>query len=230
MKRIFRISLLILVLFLTNTIHSDKQGIFNIKNIMSKEEFQKCGLNKLSPTELKSLNNVLSKIIVNRALLGLGGDCVEHSIRFVKDSIIGLDDGSIWKAIEYLSFSWSTYDSVIIYNDKMINLDEEEIVEVTRISQSEISKPSSKKSSDSGSYAGIGGGHWIKKVESGGKIIILEDNSVWEISSLDRIDTALWLPITSITVVLTDYAILDYKYLLINTDDGEKAVAKYLGK
>lgn len=47
---------------------------------------------------------------------------------------------------------------------------------------------------------------------------------------MDRIYTALWLPITSITVVLSDYPILDYKYLLINTDDGEKALAKYLSK
>lgn len=228
MKRILRVSLLILVLFFTNTIYSEKQDIFSIKNIMSTEEFQKCGLNKVSPTELKSLNNWLSKTMI--ALFSLGGNCVEHSIKFVEDPIIGLDDGSIWETYDSISYSWSSYDSVIIYDDKMINLDEEEIVEVISISQSEIIKPFSKKSLVGGNYIGIGGGHWIKKIESGGKIIILEDHSVWEISAMDRIYSVLWLPTTSITVVLSDYPILDYKYLLINTDDGEKALAKYLSK
>lgn len=58
--------------------------------------------------------------------------------------------------------------------------------------------------------------HWIESVHQNGKIVILEDGSVWEISSLDRINTALWLPITSIVACPNK---------LINTDDGEKAEA-----
>jgi hypothetical protein len=41
--------------------------------------------------------------------------------------------------------------------------------------------------------------------------------------TLDQIDTALWLPMSEITVVETAGG-----YLLINTDDGEKAHASLL--
>jgi len=53
---------------------------------------------------------------------------------------------------------------------------------------------------------------------------------MWEINSLDRIDTALWLPITNMTILKASSSVGDYKYTLINTDDGEKALAKFLGK
>lgn len=82
----------------------------------------------------------------------------------------------------------------------------------------------------SGAYSGVGAGHWIKEVDSGGRLITLEDTSVWEVHSLYRIYTTLWLPITSISVLSSDSPIGDYKYLLVNTDDGESALAKYLGK
>ncbi len=75
-------------------------------------------------------------------------------------------------------------------------------------------------------YIGTGSGHWIDHVSSGGKIVELEDGSVWEISPLDRIDTSLWLPVSDITV--TDGDDPGYPYLLINKDDGETANAKLL--
>jgi hypothetical protein len=79
-------------------------------------------------------------------------------------------------------------------------------------------------------YAGVGSGHWIQKVSSNGSIITLEDNSTWEVNSIDRIYTTLWLPITEITVLHAENAIGQYKYRLVNTDDGESVLAKYLGK
>ena len=81
-----------------------------------------------------------------------------------------------------------------------------------------------------GEYAGVGSGHWIKKVSSGGRIVELEDGSLWEISAADRIDTALWLPVTNISVFLAKTPVGEYKYALLNKDDGETALAKYLGK
>lgn len=84
--------------------------------------------------------------------------------------------------------------------------------------------------SSPGSYVGSGGGHWIKSKADDGGIIILEDGSMWEINSIDRIDTSLWLPITNITVTKASSPIGDYKYTLLNTEDREKALAKYLGK
>jgi hypothetical protein len=81
-----------------------------------------------------------------------------------------------------------------------------------------------------GSYGAVGGGHWIKSKGNNGAVIVLEDGSTWEIQLLDRIDTALWLPITSITVLEASSPVGEYRYTLINKDDGEKALAKYLGK
>jgi hypothetical protein len=59
-------------------------------------------------------------------------------------------------------------------------------------------------------------GHWIKSVTQGGEIVILENNSVWEVSSLDRIYTTLWLPVTEVVACPNQ---------LINVDDGEKVEA-----
>jgi hypothetical protein len=80
------------------------------------------------------------------------------------------------------------------------------------------------------SYAGSSGGHWIKSKANDGGIIVLEDGSMWEISSIDRIDTSLWLPISNVTILKASSPVGDYKYILVNSDDGEKALAKFLGK
>jgi len=79
-------------------------------------------------------------------------------------------------------------------------------------------------------YLGVGGGHWIKKNVDSGTYIILEDGSLWEIDPFDKIDAMLWLPISNITVIESSSGSPSYDYMLINTDDGEKAHAKYMGK
>lgn len=79
-------------------------------------------------------------------------------------------------------------------------------------------------------YAGVGGGHWIKENIDRGSFILLEDRSLWQIDPLDKIDATLWLKISNITVVESSKGSPGYDYLLINTDDGEKAHAKYMGK
>jgi len=79
-------------------------------------------------------------------------------------------------------------------------------------------------------YAGVGGGHWIKQNIDGGSFIVLEDRSLWQIDRFDKIYARLWLAITSITVTESNRGSLGYDYLLINTDDGETAHAKYIGK
>ncbi len=53
---------------------------------------------------------------------------------------------------------------------------------------------------------------------------------MWEVNSLDRINTTLWLPVTNVTILKANQPVGEYRYTLINTDDGEKALAKYLGK
>jgi hypothetical protein len=79
-------------------------------------------------------------------------------------------------------------------------------------------------------YAGVKGGHWIKQNIDNGSFILLEDRSLWQIDPLDKINAMLWLKISNITVVKSSKGSPGYDYLLINTDDGEKAHAKYMGK
>jgi hypothetical protein len=59
-------------------------------------------------------------------------------------------------------------------------------------------------------------GHWIDEVLNDGAIIELEDGSIWLVDEIDRIYTAIWLPVSNIVVC---------DGLLINTDDNEKAHA-----
>lgn len=96
--------------------------------------------------------------------------------------------------------------------------------------QSATPLPAPPSTPKTDAYTGVGGGHWINEVSSNGAIVTLEDGSLWEISAADRIDTALWLPAINITVLGNRSPVGDYKYTLINKDDGEKALAKYLGK
>jgi hypothetical protein len=71
--------------------------------------------------------------------------------------------------------------------------------------------------------------HWIKEVSDEGGVIILEDNSVWGVESIDKIDSALWLAIDDVIVVKNDDE-PSYPYLLINTSEHETVHARYLGR
>lgn len=59
-------------------------------------------------------------------------------------------------------------------------------------------------------------GHWVKSIQADGKIVVLEDGSVWEIDDSDVSDSATWLQ-TAEVVVCDDK--------LINTDDNETVEA-----
>jgi hypothetical protein len=78
-------------------------------------------------------------------------------------------------------------------------------------------------------YVGIGSGHWIKKNVDSGAFILLEDGSLWKIDPLDKVDAMLWLPISDVTVIKSGDGTPGYDYLLINTDDGEKAHGMLMG-
>jgi hypothetical protein len=43
-------------------------------------------------------------------------------------------------------------------------------------------------------------GHWIQKVLDDGRLIRLEDGSLWLVDPSDRITAALWLPVTDVIV------------------------------
>lgn len=75
-------------------------------------------------------------------------------------------------------------------------------------------------------YLFTGDGHWVKKKIDSGNFIQLEDNSLWQVSSSDRLNSSLWLHLDEITVVESRNP--NYPYLLINTDDGEKVEGKLI--
>ena len=79
-------------------------------------------------------------------------------------------------------------------------------------------------------YLGVGEKHWIRQNIERGSFILLEDGSLWQVSRLDRIDAALWLRLTNVLVVRNEYGYSGFDYTLINTDDGEKVTAKYVGR
>jgi hypothetical protein len=68
--------------------------------------------------------------------------------------------------------------------------------------------------------------HWIKSNIDHGRYLLLDDGSLWEIASLDRIDASLWLAMSDITVVASQGDYPGYDYLLISTDDKEIAHGK----
>ncbi len=68
------------------------------------------------------------------------------------------------------------------------------------------------------------------KVLSGGRIVLLEDGSRWEIQAADRAQTGIWRPITDVTVTVARTPTGDYNYVLFNKDHGDTVVAKFLGK
>ena len=69
-------------------------------------------------------------------------------------------------------------------------------------------------------------GHWIDDVMDDGNLIKLEDGSLWKVSPTDVVDSALWLPVTDITVIDSDDP--EYPYKLVNTDDNEVVDAQLI--
>ena len=71
--------------------------------------------------------------------------------------------------------------------------------------------------------------HWISSVSTGGSVVTLEDGSVWGVNAVDRVFTSIWLPVSNVIVRQAETGIGDYRYILLNTDDGEEALARFLG-
>jgi len=70
-------------------------------------------------------------------------------------------------------------------------------------------------------YAAAGQKHWVSSKADGGAFIQLEDGSFWQISSLDKIKTMLWLPTENIVVVESSNP--QYPYKLVGERDTAEA-------
>jgi hypothetical protein len=62
-------------------------------------------------------------------------------------------------------------------------------------------------------------GHWIDAVLDDGRLIRLEDGSLWQVDRIDTITSSLWLPVSNIIVCGNR---------LINEDDNEAVRARRL--
>ena len=65
-------------------------------------------------------------------------------------------------------------------------------------------------------YSGVGESHTLDTVGADGEILKLDDGSIWQVSSVDQVDTSLWLATEDILVI--DSKNPSYPYLRINTD------------
>lgn len=76
-------------------------------------------------------------------------------------------------------------------------------------------------------YARIREEHWLRDKHEDGIVIILEDESMWEIHSSDRLTASRWL--RGSTIVVTQTQKDADAYLLTNRTENETAHANYLG-
>jgi hypothetical protein len=82
-------------------------------------------------------------------------------------------------------------------------------------------------------YTRIHEEHWLRDKLEEGRIVILEDESMWEVHPSDRQITKRWLRISTINVKHIEINVKHtekegYPYLLSNRTEGEHARANYL--
>lgn len=70
--------------------------------------------------------------------------------------------------------------------------------------------------------------HWLKEVQKGGRVIILDDESIWEIPPSYAGDTCTWDLVSGI--VISDGENPEFPFQLINTGIGESVDARHLGR
>ena len=80
---------------------------------------------------------------------------------------------------------------------------------------------------EAAAYTALGGGHLIQSVSADGRYVTLEDRSLWEIQPRSWFQTADWLAAAGATV-RTALAEDGYLYEIVNTDEDEGAMAKYI--
>jgi len=71
--------------------------------------------------------------------------------------------------------------------------------------------------------------HSIEEISDSGRVIILDDDSVWGVDSADSVDSSVWTAADDVLIVKTDDE-PSHPYLLINKDEKETVHAKYMGK
>ena len=70
--------------------------------------------------------------------------------------------------------------------------------------------------------------HWLRDKREEGTVLLLDDDSVWEIHPSDNSITARWL--RGSTIYVEETQTKDYPYVLTNRTEGEAARASFLGQ
>jgi hypothetical protein len=70
--------------------------------------------------------------------------------------------------------------------------------------------------------------HWLRDKREEGRIVVLEDDSMWEVHPSDRLITQRWLRMSTINVEHTQKE--GHPYLLKNSTEDESARANCLGQ
>lgn len=70
--------------------------------------------------------------------------------------------------------------------------------------------------------------HWLKEVQKGGRVIILDDESIWEIAPPHAGDICTWDLVSGIAV--SDGMDPVFPIKLVNTGIGESVDARYVGR
>lgn len=77
-------------------------------------------------------------------------------------------------------------------------------------------------------YTRIHEEHWLRDKLEEGRIVVLEDESTWEVHPSDRQITKRWLRMSTITVKQTQKE--GYPYLLSNRTEREDVRANYVDR
>lgn len=79
-------------------------------------------------------------------------------------------------------------------------------------------------------YDGAGDGHRIERSIEGGTYLLLEDDSLWTVDLMDRIDVGTWPQETDISVIECGSFMLRNEYRFIRDSDGEAINVRYIGR
>lgn len=70
-------------------------------------------------------------------------------------------------------------------------------------------------------YPGLNNGHWVKRIINNGRIVVLEDGSLWQVAPMDANKALYWLPVANVTVMHNSGV---FPYRLINLEDAHGSV------
>lgn len=179
---------------------------------------------------LMSLGLIIPKKIKSISEIQMTNNWTTFEETSIKGKISGsVKNGNIFETISGNIYEVSEYINLYEYeyNPKVtvLNKGEKYKLIIDGFDEPVICKLLENTAVGTNRYAPVSTGHWVSKKMNNGQFIVLEDNSKWEISSVDRIYTMLWLATESITVINRD----GY-YFLINSDcNNEKVMAIHLG-